>query len=147
MWYEGGPIKMSKIATERIKREEGIKWQPSEDDEQAAVMEWAVLMEKQLPELSLLFHIANGGYRHPATAARMKKLGVQAGVPDLFLPVARGGFHGLWVEMKRKKGGRVSDDQKRWMESLEGEMYRCEVAHGAEEACDFIYKYLTEAEQ
>ena len=41
MWYEGGPIKMSKIATERIKREEGLKWQPSEDDEQAAVMEWA----------------------------------------------------------------------------------------------------------
>lgn len=138
---------MSKIASERIKRGEGINWQPSEDDEQAAVMEWAVLMEKQLPELSLLFHIANGGYRHPATASRMKKLGVKAGVPDLFLPVPRGGFHGLWVEMKRRKGGKVSPEQKAWMASLEGEMYRCEVAHGAEEACDFIYKYLTEAEQ
>ena len=135
---------MSKIATERIKRGEGINWQPSEDDEQAAVMEWAVLMEKQFPELALLFHIANGGYRHPATASRMKKLGVKAGVPDLFLPVPRGQSHGLWVEMKRVRGGRVSEDQKAWIEALTKQGYRAEVAHGAEEACDFLYKYLTE---
>ncbi len=138
---------MSKVAEERVKRGEGTSWQPSEDEEQTAVMEWTVLMEKQLPELRLLFHVANGGERHPAVASKLKRMGVKKGVPDLFLPVPRGGFHGLWVEMKRKKGGRVSDEQKAWIEDLEGQMYRCVVAHGCEEACDAIFKYLTEAEQ
>ena len=147
MWYEGGPVKMSVIAEERIKRGDGINWQPSEDEEQAVVFEWVSLMEKQLPELGLLFHIPNGGYRHPATAARMKRLGVKSGVPDLFLPVARGGFHGLWIEMKRKKDSRVSDAQKAWIESLRSEMYRCEVAYGSKQACDYLFNYLTEAEQ
>ena len=118
----------------------------TEEEEQAAVIEWAVWMEKQLPELHLLFHIPNGAERHPAGAAKLKKAGVKPGVPDLFLPVARGGFHGLWIEMKRRKGGRVSDEQKQWLADLEGEMYRCFVAHGAKEACDEIYRYLTETE-
>jgi len=143
----GGAIKMSIIAEERIKRGDCLSWQPSEEEEQAAVMEWTVLMEKQFPELRLLFHIANGGERHPAVAAKLKKTGVKKGVPDLFLPVARGGFHGLWVEMKRRKGGTLKPEQKQWIADLEGEMYRCVVAHGCEEACDAIYKYLTEVEE
>ena len=138
---------MSIIASERIKRQEGIAWQPTEEEEQAAVMEWTALMAKQHPELRLLFHIPNGSDRHPAVAAKLKRQGVKPGVPDLFLPVARGGFHGLWIEMKRRKGGRVSDEQKQWIADLEGEMYRCCVAHGAEEACDMLYRYLTETEQ
>ena len=144
---QGGPIKMSIIAEERLKRRDELAWQPTEEQEQAAVMEWTILMERQLPELRLLFHIANGAERHPAVAAKLKKQGVKPGVPDLFLPVARGGFHGLWIEMKRKKGGRVSDEQKAWISDLEGQMYRCFVAHGAEEACDELYRYLTETEQ
>lgn len=120
----------------------GQSWQPTEEQEQAAVMEWAMLMEKQAPELALLFHVPNGGVRHPGTAARLKKLGVKPGVPDLFLPVARGMAHGLYIEMKRQKGGRVSEDQKAWMEALTEQGYVCIVARGAEEACDAIWNYL-----
>ena len=138
---------MSIIAEERIKRQDGITWQPSEEEEQAAVMEWTTLMSKQYPELRLLFHIPNGSDRHPAVAAKLKRQGVKPGVPDLFLPVARGGFHGLWIEMKRRKGGRVSEDQAEWLKALEGQMYRAVVCHGAEEACDMLYRYLTEPEQ
>ena len=138
---------MSEIAKRRVTCEAGISWQPTEEQEQAAVMEWAMLMEKQYPELALLFHIPNGADRHPAVAAKLKKQGVKAGVPDLFLPVARGGFHGLWVEMKRQKGGRLSDEQKAWIEALTAEKYLAVRADGAEAACDVIYKYLTETEQ
>ena len=147
MWREGEPVKMSIIASERLKRRDVLEWQPSEEQEQAAVIEWTIIMDKQLPELRLLFHVPNGAERHPAVAAKLKKQGVKAGVPDLFLPVARGGWHGLFVEMKKRKGGRVSDAQKQWISDLEGEMYRCVVANGAEEACDAIFKYLTEVEQ
>ena len=138
---------MSEIAKRRVTTEAGLTWQPTEEQEQAAVMEWAMLMEKQYPELALLFHIPNGADRHPAVAAKLKKQGVKAGVPDLFLPVARGGFHGLWVEMKRQKGGRLSDEQKAWIEALTAEKYLAVRADGAEAACDVIYKYLTETEQ
>ena len=138
---------MSIVASERIKRTQMTDWQPSEEEEQAAVMEWAMLMERQYPELALLFHIPNGADRHPAVAAKLKRQGVKAGVPDLFLPVARGGWHGLFVEMKRQKGGRLSDDQKAWLDALTAEHYLAVRADGAEAACDVIYKYLTETEQ
>lgn len=134
---------MSIVASERIKRTQMTDWQPSEEEEQAAVMEWAMLMERQYPELALLFHIPNGADRHPAVAAKLKRQGVKAGVPDLFLPVARGGWHGLWVEMKRRKGGRLSEDQKAWIEALTEQKYMAVRADGAEEACDVIFKYLT----
>lgn len=115
---------------------------PPEDWEQAAVIEWAMLLRNQLPELDLLFHIPNGEFRMSATAARLKRIGVKPGVPDLFLPVARGSSHGLWVEMKRKKGGKVSDEQKAWIDALTKQGYVALVAHGAEEACNMIYDYL-----
>ena len=121
---------------------EVTNWQPSEDDEQKTVMEWAMLMSRQFPELELLHHIPNGGSRHPAEAQKLKAMGVKAGVPDLFLPVARGGAHGLWVEMKRRKGGKLSPDQKAWIEALTAQHYTVIVAHGADEACDAIYQYL-----
>ena len=137
---------MSVIAKRRIIESEGIAWQPTEEEEQAAIMEWTVLMAKQYPELDLLFHIPNGGWRHPAVAAKMKAQGVKPGVPDLFLPVARGPYHGLFIELKRTQGGRLSEDQKAWLEALRDQQYKAVRADGAEAACDLLYKYLTEAE-
>nr|DAQ77407.1 MAG TPA: Cytosine specific methyltransferase [Caudoviricetes sp.] len=75
-------------------------------------------------------------------AARMKAAGVKAGVPDMFLPVARGGSHGLYIELKRIKGGRVSAEQLAWMEELTREGYTCAVCHGWEEARETILNYL-----
>lgn len=138
---------MSEIAKRRVTTEAGISWQPTEEQEQMAVIEWRDLMVNQFPELRLLIHIGNGEWRHPATAAKLKRMGVHPGVSDLFLPVARGGFHGLWVEMKRQKGGKLSPDQKQWIEDMTAEHYLAVRADGAEAACDVIFKYLTETEQ
>ena len=140
---KGGPIKMSIIAHERIARQMGTDWQPSEEQEQAAVIEWKILMMPQFPDLKWLHHVPNGGERHPAVAAKMKAQGVVPGVPDLDLPVARCGYHGLRIEMKRRKGGRLSEDQKEWIDGLNKNGYLAVVANGSDEACDIIYKYLT----
>jgi hypothetical protein len=43
--------------------------------------------------------IPNSGRRACGTAVKLKKDRVRPGVPDLFLPAAIGGFHGLYVEM------------------------------------------------
>ena len=70
----------------------------SEDEEQAAVFEWAELMEHKYPCLWLMYHVPNGEKRDKATAAKLKRMGVKPGVCDIVLPAARGGYHGLYVE-------------------------------------------------
>ena len=138
---------MSEIAVRRTTCEAGLSWQPTEEQEQAAVFDWIQIMRNQYPELDLLYHIPNGGIRSKPEAARFKKIGVKPGVPDLFLPVARGGWHGLFIEMKRKHGGRLSEDQAAWIKALEQQHYCAVVCAGAEEACDTIMQYLVEEEQ
>lgn len=115
---------------------------PKEHDEQKALMRWVDLMAPQMPLLHLLYAVPNGGDRHPATAARLKAEGVKPGVPDLHLPVSRRGYHGLYIEMKRQKGGRLSPEQKQWKDDLQNQGHRVEVCHGFEEARDALLDYL-----
>jgi len=112
-----------------------------EDNEQATLFEWAAFQSSKYPELSLLFHIPNGGKRNPREAARFKRMGVKPGVPDLFLPVARGGFHGLFVELK-SKGGRLSEYQRQWLSKMSAEGYAACVCFGFDEARRDILNYL-----
>lgn len=116
---------------------------PTESQEQQIVMRWAELQSRAHPELQLLFHIPNEGLRHPATGRRMIAEGMKSGVPDLELPVPRGGYHGLFIEMKRQHGGRVSDDQRGWIACLKAQGYRAEVCKGADAAIEVIKEYLS----
>lgn len=115
---------------------------PTEEQEQKAVFSWAEWMSNRIPELELLFHIPNGGLRSKTEAMRFKAAGVKPGVLDLMLPVARSGYHGLFIEMKRKYGGRLSADQKDWIRKLDEQGYLAVTAHGFEEACDYIEEYF-----
>jgi hypothetical protein len=112
-----------------------------EHKEQAALVKWASLQTAARPELAMLYAVPNGGHRHPATAARLKAEGVRRGVPDLCLPVARGGFHGLYVELKAE-GGRPTVEQRAWIEALRALGYRAEVCVGWERAKAVIEEYL-----
>lgn len=95
------------------------------------------------PELShLLMAIPNGGWRNATTAAKLKAEGVIAGVPDLFLAIPRGEYHGLWIEMKNGKAGRLSDAQKNMIELLRSNGYKCEVCHSALDFRAAVQKYM-----
>lgn len=115
---------------------------PTEAEEQAALFQWAGLMQGQYPELKLLHHIPNGGYRNKREAASLQREGVKAGVPDICLPVASNGCHGLYIELKRRKGGRLSPSQACWMEQLQKQGYQVAVCYGWEEAKTIILRYL-----
>jgi len=115
---------------------------PTEAQEQAALIEWASRMTGRCPELSLLHAIPNGGSRNPIEAVHLKQQGVKPGIPDICLPCARGEYHGLYIEMKRRKGGRVSDEQRKMIEALRAQGYRAEVCKGWEEARNTICEYL-----
>ena len=117
-------------------------YQPTEEQEQAAVIEWRDLMLPQFPELEDLIHIPNGGWRSKSEAVRLKKIGVKPGVSDLFLPSPVGKYHGLWIEMKRQQGGRLRPDQKDWLDRMNRKGYLALRADGAEEAGELIYRYL-----
>lgn len=91
----------------------------------------------------LLFAIPNGGERNVIVAARLKAEGVRAGVPDLFLAHPNNGFHGLFIEMKKAKGGVVSDNQKCYLNLLKTSGYEVVVCHGWIEAKQTIEHYLS----
>lgn len=115
---------------------------PTEAEEQAALFRWADLAQGDYPELALLHHIPNGGYRNKREAANLQREGVKAGVPDICLPVARNGCHGLYIELKRRKGGRLSPPQAWWLERLKKQGYQVAVCYGWVEAKNIIVQYL-----
>ena len=83
---------------------------PSEHEEQVLFVQW---FRRQFPRV-MIFAIPNGGLRGKIAAAKLKAEGVTAGVPDLYIPEWR-----VWVEMKRQKGGRLSQPQRDVLRYLE----------------------------
>lgn len=116
---------------------------PKEMDEQIAVFEYAHYAAKQDPRWKLLFATMNGVRVSIGLARKMKRAGNRPGVPDLFLPVVGyAGCPGLWIELKRLKGGVLSDDQKWWHAALAMQNYQVRVAKGAAAAISLIKEYL-----
>ncbi len=125
-------------------------WKPAEetvgreDEHQIALTQWARMMRQTFPELNLYHHIPNGGYRDKRTAARLIGQGVHSGVPDVFIPAARGGYLGLYVELKVKKN-KTSPAQDEFMAAALAEGYYCAVCYGWPCAAAVIKAYLTGA--
>lgn len=119
----------------------GIRMIPTEDEEQAWLFSWAKLRENKFPELCLLHHIPNGGKRSKSEAARFKAMGVKPGVADLFLPVARCGYHGLYIELKALDG-KVSAEQKNFLAAAKEQGFLCAVMYGGQAAAELIESYL-----
>ena len=114
---------------------------PKEHEEQAQFIR---MVDAAYPRdiEALLFAIPNGGHRHIKTACDLKHEGVRSGVPDLFFAYPHKGYAGLFIEMKRRKGGRVSDGQKRYIELLRGQCYAAVVCRGCDEAFSALALYL-----
>lgn len=115
------------------------KLEKTEEQEQAALFQFASYQWEI--EWSLLFAVPNGGYRKIRTGIRLKATGVKPGIPDIFLPVGRGKYHGLFIEMKSDKG-RVQKNQKEWHEALRAQGYKVEVCRGCDPAVKVIQEYL-----
>jgi hypothetical protein len=113
----------------------------SEHGAQTALFRTVAMHETQRPELALLFAIPNGGKRDKITAAKLKAEGVKAGVPDLMLPVARGGYHGLFIELK-VGDNRPSQLQRDWIARLQGQGYYCAVCWDWTQAVEMFLSYL-----
>jgi len=107
-----------------------------EQDEQIRLVAW---MQKK----GILHHsIPNGGKRTIQYAVMMKKTGLVRGIPDLFIPYLRGGYGGLYIEMKRITGGSILEEQQFWIEQLRKQGYVTAVCKGFEAAKKEVEEYL-----
>ena len=127
----------------------------SEAAEQTALFCWAALNANLWPELRWFHAVANGGSRGDSKRSAMirggqlKAQGVKAGVSDTFLPVKRGQWSGLYIEMKKQserpkregKGG-VSDEQAAFGLFVQSQGFGFVVCYGWKEASEVLTKYL-----
>lgn len=112
-----------------------------ESGQQEALFTWAAYNAGRMPELEYLHHVPNGGKRDKATAMALKRQGVKAGVPDIVLPAAREGYHGLYIELKTGKNT-TTKNQENWLKYLENQGYFTAVCYGWQAAAELIEKYL-----
>jgi hypothetical protein len=105
----------------------------TEHEEQRELVQW---FRRSFP--IRIFAIPNGGLRSKVSAMKLKVEGVTAGVPDLFVPE-----WSLWIEMKREKGGVISEPQQDWIEYLERIGHTVIIGRGKEDAIYKIQKFIS----
>lgn len=113
--------------------------------EQAALFNW--LRVRHPVAAALAYHVPNGGHRMKAVAFKLKAQGVKAGVSDIVLPMARGGFFGLYIEFKASAphSAVVSQSQRNFLHDVGQQGYKAVVCRGLDEAIKVIDAYLASA--
>lgn len=111
-------------------------------------------------------YATNQNFMDAVKGARAKQIGIQSGVTDVFIPLARHGMHGLYVELKidpahpinngtlpdpkrpgktrPKKKGTTSDDQDSFGRQVRADGFGWCVAHGWRAAAAIITRYLSD---
>lgn len=112
---------------------------PTEDEEALAFMEW-VHTQKDIRDF--IIHIPNEGKRSYAQGKRMVQKGLTKGVADYFIAIPRLNFAGLWIELKRRKLFRISDEQKIFLDRMRSKGYVTAIACGWEEAKQLVETYI-----
>lgn len=113
----------------------------SEHAEQVALFDWAKYHESRWPCLRWLHAIPNGGHRHKRVAQKMRAEGVKAGISDVFLPVAKRGYHGIYLEMKHGRN-KPTDNQIAFMEFAKEQGYYVDVFWSWRDAAEVLEWYL-----
>ena len=118
----------------------------TEHGEQVALFAWAAWQVYNGPaeaaELAYLFAVHNQGHGDAIRGAQAKAEGTKKGVSDMFLPVPRNGRAGLWIELKKRKGGTESAEQKAWGQAMRDRGYAYMVARGWREASEALTMWL-----
>lgn len=115
----------------------------NELSEQQAVIEWCEWYSGKYPELKSIYHITNEGKRSIAGGAQLKKAGLKSGVPDLCLPCAHGGYHALYIEMKKDSSCKPTEKQKEWIDLLYRQGNFAVVCNSADDAIEIIKAYTS----
>jgi len=110
-----------------------------EKDEHLSLMHWIRLQPNIAP---YFIHIPNEGKRSPMYGSLLRFMGLKRGVSDFFYAYPCGAYSGLWIELKRKKLGVISQAQKTWIDLMLKVGYQAKVCYGWQDAVDCINIYL-----
>ncbi len=105
---------------------------------QVACLEW---LRMAYPNV-LCYAIPNGGQRTERAGKRLKEEGMTAGIPDLHIPLPRGAYASLYIEMKNGKKGRLSDQQKQLINLLQSYGNKVVVCRTIEDFIKEVTMYL-----
>ncbi len=109
---------------------------PSEENEQAALVQYLDMFPKQIKYTA----IPNSTYTKSwSQKTKNTRTGLRPGFPDLFLLINN---QAVCIEMKRLKGGVVSQAQKDWIAALNISGVPTFVCNGFDEAKVIVDKYL-----
>ena len=135
----------------RVKMRSKSTLVPYEEDEQMAFVQWCRIMDLTVHHSGN--EIGGSTSAMKARAIKMKKMGTSKGFPDLlvFIPITGvtgeiDSYQMCAIEMKRRKSGTVSKDQRRWLEILEASGAMTAVCHGADEAIAFVDAIMKEVQ-
>jgi hypothetical protein len=131
-------------AAAKLFKQKPIRAKPvdREGQEQAALMRE---LELRYPAVfELIYHVPNGGHRVKAVAGKLKAQGVKAGIPDLVLTMARGGFFGLYIEFKATppNDAAISPSQHERIRKLNEQGYLAVVCRGHFDTVEQIRAYF-----
>lgn len=114
----------------------------SESMEQQKLFDWIniAMLTKEYRSLKLMYHIPNEGKRTAYTGNKMKREGLVSGVADICLPVPKGYYHGLYIEMKYNKN-KLTESQKNFLRGVREQGYATAVCYSADEAVNKIKHY------
>lgn len=128
---------------ERITAREFVATASSEHLEQVAFFEWIEVAQRREPRLAATFAVPNGAHlaRGAITFNTLREEGLRPGVPDVFIPIPKEGFHGLFLEFKYG-ANKLSGEQERWIQALISLGYCVRVPYSCDEAIDAVKQYL-----
>ena len=112
----------------------------SEYDEQKILVKW--LRDNKIKCASSGNGFALNTQDNVHYVAKLRASGLSKGFPDLEVFIGNG--KSLYIEMKRKKGGVVSEEQKKWITWLNDNGYSAKVCHGADEAIEYVRGFIDE---
>lgn len=92
-------------------------------------------------EYEFIFAIPNGGHRTARAASLMMYEGQKGGTPDIFIPIPRGSYHGMFLEVKTDKGN-ASAKQKVKLALYERMGYYTVVAKGFDACVGHLERYF-----
>lgn len=89
----------------------------------------------------LIAHVPNEGKRSLQYGVRLKRMGMQKGFPDFIIPIPKGKYHGLYIEVK-VNNNTTTADQKKWLTQLHSNGYAATTCWGIDEGMAVVNRYL-----
>lgn len=112
-----------------------------QNEEYSIQREFTRYVKLKYPKLK--FCASSGGLRTSmAQAIKNKLAGYSKGYPDIHFPLQKNGYAGLFIEIKKTKGGTKSAEQKEWVGYLNAQGYMAVFAHGLDECISILEGYL-----